>query len=292
MTTESDPERFATYHAAISVCLLASLLTGFFLVVEPYPWTSLLTILRLCTLAWEAALGAVLWRQRAAPRLQLCLVIFGLALAPLVVMSWVATDVREAHQVEWEPLLRHKFAMLLIAVLAPPRTWVGALAIAVFAVEACLEYWFGVPSLHDELEGHALYEPWATLATAALAEGLLVALGRHMAREIALVRKVESLSSASRLARMALAVRDLANTPLQILEIRLALLEKNSGDRRSILPMKRAIKRLAELSERLRRYELGSHQDSSLDSNALLGDHDDDTRAPPRSPSRGAPRST
>jgi hypothetical protein len=122
------------------------------------------------------------------------------------------------------------------------------------ATEACLEYWPGGLA-HS---GHVLmYEPWLTLFAAGMAGGILVVRAVHATRERQLAQEVERRKAAERIANIAFAVRDLMNSPLQILEIHIARLGKAFPEgASSIAQMERAIARLAELNDRLRPYEL------------------------------------
>lgn len=93
----------------------------------------------------------------------------------------------------------------------------------------------------------------------------------------ALAREARALE---RVARVALAVKDMANTPLQVLEIGLANLEENPAHQSSIERMRRAVARLNELDRVMTAYSANTHfrrEDLSFDPVAVIasGGHPD-----------------
>jgi hypothetical protein len=260
----------AAHHAAVALCATLVLFSLFGLAFMPFPFGSAVTSSRLIVVGWNLVLLAPLWLERKTPRLTTGLVGWGLAALPLVVVWWALIRVRGAHQHEWEPLLRQKAMFVVMALFAPPRLWLGLMVVAFLAADALLEYWVGGLARLPTLWTH---EPWATLVACFIGMLLMLVRTRDLSRERQEVARIERLQATEEVARMSLAVRDLANTPLQALLTSLALLEKNCPAAHPFLPpMQRALDRLTELNALLRRYELPAGSAAvSLDSEALLG---------------------
>jgi hypothetical protein len=227
------------------------------------PFSSPLTELRLLQVATCTVWLLVLFRWHPTRPLALSLAAFGFAaLPPLFAFSALA-GAHEATGASFEPLLRQRAAMLIIAVLAPRQVWLAYLLLAAFTLEAMIEYF--VPGVGATMNFRPS-EPWITLGAAALSAWIARSRARHLTRERILARQLREAREAARLAEMALAIRDLANTPLQILELEVALLEsRHHPIPREVGPIRRALKRLSELNHILAAYQ---HPDggSSLES--------------------------
>jgi hypothetical protein len=238
----------------------------------PAPIYSTLTAVRLSQVASCAIWMLVLLREWPKPHLGVSLAAFGLSPLLQLVQVSVFAVARESGGLSFEPLVRQKLMVLLIAIFTPRQVWVAVLLIAAFAVEACLEFW--IPGLGAS-ENFGPWEPWITLSTAALAIWLAYSRAQLLSRERTLRLQLREATEALRLAKMALAVRDLANTPLQVIELQAALLEERDKYAPEIAPIRRALNRLSKLSKILETYEPPgwNHEDDSLvafDAEALL----------------------
>jgi hypothetical protein len=219
----------------------------------PAPLYSTLTAVRLAQVASCAIWLLVLLREWPRPHLGVSLAAFGFSPLLQLVQVSVFAVARESGGLSFEPLVRQKLMVLLIAIFTPRQVWVAVLLIAAFAVEACLEFW--IPGLGASTN-FGPWEPWITLCTAALAIWLAYSRAQLLSRERTLRLKLRETTEALRLAKMALAVRDLANTPLQVIELQLALLEERYKPvPPEIAPLRRALNRLSELSKILETYE-------------------------------------
>jgi len=154
----------------------------------------------------------------------------------------------------WIPFHGPKLAVLGVALLAP-SLWLGCTLIALFAVETgVLAVLFNVAGRSDVVSG----EPWITLVYALIALGLLIDRVRRQRTEEAAVRAQARADEMARLARVALAVRDLANTPLQTLHSNVVLLRRHPDDERAMARINRAILRLSELNRVLARWDVSA----------------------------------
>jgi hypothetical protein len=142
-------------------------------------------------------------------------------------------------------------AVIGVALLAPSLQ-LGAVLIVLFAVETgALALLSHLAGRHEVVAG----EPWVTLAYALIAFGLLVdRVRRQRAEERAVCAQARS-DEMARLARMALALRDLANTPLQTLRVNAALLRERPVDGVVMARIERALDRMCELNRILARWE-------------------------------------
>jgi hypothetical protein len=165
---------------------------------------------------------------------------------------WLVGPALVAAEVPWEPLWRPKIAMLILGVFAFRPVWLSELLIALFAGEVALQYWTGPLRTHLQAIPE---EPWVTFAFA-LAGGWLAWMRvRQLAAERALEAARREFELRTQLSRVALAVRDLANTPLQVLELELALLDKRAPPGKELAAIRRAVERLAALNRRLAAFD-------------------------------------
>lgn len=175
---------------------------------------------------------------------------FALVALPFAVGLWVPAiaDLHAGHVSE--PLLPHHFLLLGIAVTAP--TWRSGLAFVVFF------------ALHAIALGHVLasgtdvatlaHEPWMTLLFASLAGVMLYTRHRRRQLEQRVVAAEERARMLADVARMLISLRDRANTPLQTIEIAVALLAEDGSSPdhdAQIAVMKRALARLASVQQTL-----------------------------------------
>jgi hypothetical protein len=171
----------------------------------------------------------------------------------VLVALWATDDVLARSAAAWVPFQPQKLALLTIALLAPTPAWVGALAIGAYTAVSVAHFLAFPPEIRARV---ALEEPWATIAFGAFALGLL-AHRKHAARaERAAHRAQLEAQSIERLARIALAVRDLSNTPVQTLQLVSALLRsRHPADAPLLDRMDRSIARLEALDRALSTYE-------------------------------------
>jgi hypothetical protein len=219
---------------------------------------------------WRTVEGGALWRQLAYVGLagallllllskrirsseSACTAIFVVNVAAALATLW-ASDDRLAHtQQPWSAFDAQKLGALALALLAPPRAWVGIGSIAAFTLVPLVEFTLWGPVVRARLP---VGTPWAPIAYGAFS----LILYAHELRRIALAQRIArseaEREAASRLAQVALAIRDLANTPVQTIQISLALLRHHgSGEPRLLDRIERANGRLVELDRLLDAYK-------------------------------------
>jgi hypothetical protein len=153
----------------------------------------------------------------------------------------------------WQPFIGQKLVCLAIALLSPGPLALS-LGLIVLLVGGAMVQWFVM------LAGNPLiasgYEPWTTLITGGLACVFAWRREREFSlrREFAKARaEVEALTT---LSQISMALRDLASTPLQTLEIDLGVLARRCPEEKRMLDrIRHALGRLRWLTGWLTRYE-------------------------------------
>lgn len=178
----------------------------------------------------------------------------------------------------WMPFQANKLACVVVALLAP-QLWAAFAAIAIHVTSATLV----LVTVGPELRETIVFEPVGTFAYGFVAVGLALYRQRRLAleREVATARA--EIVGKERLARTILALRELANTPIQTIELCTEILRVRgpSADPEVLARLQRAVQRLRELSELLARYQSGvtwDVADTSIDALAEL----EGSVAPPR----------
>lgn len=202
--------------------------------------------LDLCHGAIAAAVAV--WFSRRRPRTLVgCELGFAAVTLPFLLGLWLPAifDLETGHLSE--PLMPHHFVLLGIAVGAPTRR-VGIVFVVLFTAHAsALARVFVAAGAGESVTR----EPWMTLLLAVLA--VLMLHTRSRRRE--LEQRVAAAEQRARLlgdvARMLLSLRDRANTPLQTIEIAVALLETEGATPEHIAVMQRALARLSVVQQAL-----------------------------------------
>lgn len=179
--------------------------------------------------------------------------LFLVLLVPTVVMAWMVDTARATHSAHWVPYEPAKLSVLTLAVIAPPGWATGAVAIAMFVGSSLLHHLL----LDDPIRARmSAGEPFAIIAYGVFALVLLGFKQRSYALRLELQRARAEKVAIERVARVAMALRDLANTPVQTLElIRQQLLAVDPQWRRQTDRMGRALERLRRLNDLLGPYQ-------------------------------------
>jgi hypothetical protein len=190
------------------------------------------------------------WARRSQARPN---VLFLLVLLPTVVMAWMVDEARATHSAYWVPYEPNKLSVLTLAIIAPPGWPIGMLAILLFVGSALLHHLMLAATLRARMSAG---EPFGIIAYGVFA---LVVLGfkqRGYALRGELEHERAEKVALERVARVSMALRDLANTPIQTLElVRQRLL---TGDPQLTLQterMGRALERLRRLNDILAPYQ-------------------------------------
>ncbi len=198
----------------------------------------------------QVATTTRLLSRRPATSSAWCAAAFVSVMLPVLATTWV-TEMSHAAAGQaagraWELFLGPKIAMFVIAAAAPSKPrWLAPALLGAFGLEQ-LALWF-VLDLGSPTANVTPHEPGVTLATSTLAV-VLLAIRIHRA-------EVERQLVASRLEAAMLrttneaflAVKDLANTPVQNLELALSLLQTEDPENPLLARARRALSRLREL---------------------------------------------
>jgi hypothetical protein len=243
--------RARAWRGTVVGCVLAILteLAYVFIDAEVFDGTSL-PALRALHALWMLVLLGVLLVRRQRLRADLIEACFAGAVLPFLPIFAVAEHAMTGAGLVWVPMTGHRLVMLALGVLAPTGLWLGGGLIAAFALEAVV-LWYALGLGHHP-GVRSPWEPWVTLIYGGVALAMLAYRVRTFTIELELRQARAEAEALERLARLFLAVRDATNTPLQTLELGLALLRKRGPELASSLaPMERAVERLRLLAQRL-----------------------------------------
>jgi hypothetical protein len=148
-----------------------------------------------------------------------------------------------------------KLGALTVALLAPPNAQAAVASILLFVGSSLVRY-----ELFDaETKAKLASEPWALVAYGIF--GLVLYFYRMQSRKVRaeMERAQSEATSLERLSMVLLAFRDFYNTPLQTLELTIAILKRRCPEARDLAArMERATNRLAELNRIASSYDVPS----------------------------------
>lgn len=195
----------------------------------------------------------LLLARRRSPSRALCTGVFAAVTVPFLLTFWLNEEVFAATGrlgTTWELFLGPKLAMFVVASLCPlAPSWVAPTLLAAFGLEQ-VAMWFAL-DLGSPLSHVGNREPWLSISCAGLATVLLACRMHHSRREHELAVTRADASVLRRTNQAFLAVQDMANTPIQNLEIALALMEEQHRGDPLVGAARRSVVRLRELSHHL-----------------------------------------
>jgi hypothetical protein len=209
------------------------------------------------SMALGLVLFAVLMARRRGLSARWCSTAFVVNALSIVVALWIRDDAYARVHDHWAPFQANKLGGLVVALLAP-ELWAGVVCVVAYAGSALAHWALFPPAVRHHL---AVGEPWPTIIFGLFA---FVLLGYHV-RRLALEREVTRVHAV-------LAVRDLANTPLQIIELSASLLRAGTADPETNLDrIDRAAARLRDLNQILAEQEAApGWSDASFDALRVL----------------------
>jgi hypothetical protein len=223
----------------------------------------------LASIATAAVLLGVLIARRRTPSMALGNLVFLVNVLAIAIALWVIDGGFATSGRNWVPFQEFKLSMVTIAVLAP-EAWVGALSIAGFAIAPIVQLETFAPAVRDRL---AIGEPWATIAFAAFAAILLWYRIKRTALELDVALAHAKLASAEHLAKVLLAVRDRANTPLQTIAFAAETVRERHPDVGPVMDrVERSLDKLRDVDRQLRGFDVAltwTEHEESLDALAL-----------------------
>lgn len=156
-------------------------------------------------------------------------------------------------QKHWVPFQASKLGCLIAAMVAP-GFWIGLLAVLSHCLSSLLQYvFFFPPEIKTQLDAG---EPWPIVAFGLAGVLALVYRFRRAQLEEEVVRIQAQNFAIKRLANAFLNIRDLMNTPLQVIEFSVDQL-RNSNDfhKTSLDRIDRSVQRLTEINSLLVQHE-------------------------------------
>jgi hypothetical protein len=198
--------------------------------------------------------GLLLWTaiHRRPPRVRAGNAIFLLSLLPAVAICWFVDEARAAEGLRWVPYEPTKLSALAMGLVAPPAWWVGGAAVLLFIGSGLVHHVVLSSAIRSLM---ASVEPWGLIAYGAFALVMVVFRYRRNALQVQLERERADRLAVEKVADVALALRDLANTPTQTIElIRHQLANHDARTAELAQHMHRALEQLLRLSDLLSRY--------------------------------------
>ncbi|MDX2087317.1 MAG: hypothetical protein SFX73_05685 [Kofleriaceae bacterium] len=243
---------------------------------------------------WPSALSAIvgallfgaLHAFRARPTLRFASAAFLINTAAITTTLWVMAGYFRSTGEPLTAFQAHKLGALLVALIGPELV-PGILSILAYIVTAQIK----VALLGaGERASVSAGELWILSTVGLISIVLLVYRLQGLANERRMVRAQTEAAALDRFAHVALALRDLSNTPLQTLELGVSLLRARAPDLTPELDrLDRSLEQLRQLNGVLARYESDlrwSPGDDALDSEAVVRR----AEAQRRAFARGAPR--
>lgn len=195
--------------------------------------------------------------------------LFALNQFAILAAAWIAGNY-QLHDPTLIPFQTHKLGTLTVAILAPER-WIGLLCIAAFALIPIVQFSQFDPVQRAHIDSS---EPLVVFVYGVVAAVLLLYRLRGLASERELVKAQTEAADARRTARLLLAMRDLSNSPLQVIALASASIRRRSPELGDPLDrLDRAVQRLSALQQPLKIYEADLEWrpgDESLDADAVL----------------------
>jgi len=265
-------ERDRAWGSALVAALLVMLGEAAFAVMEQFALSiKALLGMRLVHIALCLGIAGVLLARRRDFTVQRSGYAFLLVGLPCFPVFWIAEMHLAGRGESWIPFVGFKLLIMGIALLAPPMVWMGFALMGTLMLEAALLWLRFDPHTRQLALG---WEPWVTFIYTAISAGLLAYRARSLRIERQFFQARAETESLERLARLFLAVRDQANTPLQSIEIASAVLEERFPEAgEDVERIRRAVARLRDLTRMLSGFEglmTWVRGDESLDAHALL----------------------
>ncbi len=175
---------------------------------------------------------------------------FLLNLVPVLLLIAIANLASFHHPTEPISFQTTKLSLLTVSLLTPPLLWVGLSGILAFTFEALIQFALFSETASDRLGQD---EPVATLIFAAFAFALLMFRLRSLKTQTEALRaEAEAISIRKQMHRL-IALKDLMSSPLQTLELNLALIERACPECRNLSNRCTvSVARLADLNTKIR----------------------------------------
>jgi hypothetical protein len=195
----------------------------------------------------------VLLARRKRPSVKWAALIY-LVNSAAVTFVLVSTNLQAAiTQKHWVPFQANKLGCLIAAMLAP-EFWVGLVSIFGYALSAVLQFdYFFPPEIQTRVD---TAEPWPIIAFALGGVLVLIYRFRRVKLEQELAQFQAQVFAIRRLANAFLNIRDLMNSPLQVIELSVDALRKSDESQKPVLDrIDRSVQNLREINSVLVEHE-------------------------------------
>jgi len=195
----------------------------------------------------------MLFIRRKTPSVQWASFVYMINTASVVTVLLLTNRQFAVLERNWVPFEATKLGCLVAALVAP-GFWVGLVSILAHFLSALVQFEVFFPS---EIKAQvATAEPWPMLAFALAGVLALVYRFRRAQLEQEIARIQAQNFAVKRLAHVFLNIRDLMNTPLQVIEFSIDLLRKSNDPNKPIIDhIDRSIQRLREINSVLIQHE-------------------------------------
>lgn len=220
-------------------------------------------------------LAVLLWIVLTRQRARLWRGNLAFLIVQVAILTYLWSDQQRIAEsgTEWVPFRANQLGAFTVALLAPPRLWVGVVAILGFAGTAVAQFLLFDAGVREHL---AYGDPWATIAFGSFAIAILIYRLRGRAIERDAARARAEAEATERTARAILALRDLACTPLQTLLGAVELMKHRGNTNHELVErIERATNRIADLDELVRPFQDSlewHHGDEAWDPRAAVRD--------------------
>jgi hypothetical protein len=200
-----------------------------------------------CAVAFAALLVRRRWSAGQAEAVSLLLI--GTTLVAQVHADWNSA----LSSARFAPFEGFKVVALVVATVVPFRPALAYALVGVCAAIPVVVYEVMPAPMRAELPVEA---PWTTLIYPLIATGILIYRVRALRMEREMIRASAQREGLERLAKVSLAYRDLANSPLQAIELLRAGLCKEHPESKELLDhLQRSVGRLRVMGEMLSQTE-------------------------------------
>ncbi len=179
----------------------------------------------ICGILIASGVATLIWvpRLRAPLSDSAATLLFALNLVPVYAALWISEAVLASRGTLWVPFQPHGLSSLTIAILTPPIRRVGVPTILLPAILAALQFETFSGDQQALLPPNSLYEPWVS---AIFAEVLyFYKLHTFRIADFAAARETEA-QLMRKTTRTILAIKDLANSPIQSLTVDAEILKE------------------------------------------------------------------
>jgi hypothetical protein len=195
----------------------------------------------------------LLFLGRKRPSVKWAAIIY-LVNSAAVTFVLVSTNLQSAiAEKHWVPFQASKLGCLIAALLAP-EFWVGLVSILGYSLSAVLQFeYFFPPEIQTRVD---TAEPWPVIAFALGGVLALIYRFRRVKLEQELAQIQAQVFAIRRLANAFLNIRDLMNSPLQVIELSVDALRKSDESQKPILDrIDRSVQNLREINSVLVEHE-------------------------------------